>query len=685
MNSLNNQENLLPDGNKVHLSAETTNRPAMPPLAEPPDRFRVERYTLERKAEWNAFLLKGKNTTFFFQRDYMDYHADRFEDYSLMIYCGEELCAMLPANLETPQRVVSHGGLTFGGFIVERSASLVEILELFQAALKYLHEHGILFLEHRRIPPFYNTLPSEELDYAIFLLDAKLIRRDCALVINQQDPLPFRKGRKSEISKAKRFGVTVQEERDYAVFWNQVLIPRLMARYGVKPVHTLEQITLLAERFPENIRQFNAYHEGQVVAGATIYETPTVAHCQYLGVTEQGQKVGALDFLCGWLIRERYAQKKFFDFGICNELQGRAINHGMMDWKEAFGGLTYCHNFYEITCSRHARLETVSNHITPSINKLKSTLLVTTVGSGAGYFLVESALQLGVQTVIAGDTNPAELVYASALVRKYFTLPEAVDPRFAEHMVGLLRENAVKFWIPILDEEIIAAAKIREAHPDLPTFIQAPSAQTAELCFDKLKIAEWLGKNALPTPFTQPIETATWRTEGWFIKPRFGRGSVGTMFCQNEEQFNAVRHESSPLLVQVPAFQPEVTVDAYAPLRGGSLRAICRQRLETKSGVCTKALVYYDQQLEQMSQKLADGLGLRGGFCFQVMADQQGRWVITDINPRLGAGTALSAAVGFDVGSALICDLLEIPYLPYLQQIHSPRHVIRAYREYVTH
>ena len=359
MDNLNNEKNLPLGGRRVDASDRTTDCPVQPPLAESTDRLRVERYAPGRKPEWNAFLLKGKNGTFLFQRDYMDYHADRFEDYSLMIYQGEDLCAMLPANLESLHRVVSHGGLTFGGFIVERSASLVEILDFFHAALKYLREHDILFLEYRRIPSFYHTLPSEELDYALFLLLAKLIRRDCALVVNQQDSLTFRKGRKSEISKAKRFGVTIQEECDYAAFWNQVLIPRLMAKYGVNPVHSLEEITLLAGRFPENIRQFNAYHEGQIVAGATIYETPTVAHCQYLGVTEPGQKVGALDLLCGWLIRERYAHKKFFDFGTCNEQKGRVLNHGMLAWKEAFGGRTCVHSFYELQCANYTLLEDI--------------------------------------------------------------------------------------------------------------------------------------------------------------------------------------------------------------------------------------------------------------------------------------------------------------------------------------
>jgi acetyltransferase-like isoleucine patch superfamily enzyme len=359
MNSLNDQNEPVDDGGKNGPPVEATSQTVISPSAEQPHSLRVERYRPDRKPEWNAFLQKGKNCTFLFQRDYMEYHADRFVDFSLMVYRGAELCALLPANLVDGRKVCSYQGLTYGGFVFDRKASLNDTLECYHATLRYMHENQIQIFELRPIPSFYNSLPSDEVNYALFLLDARLVRRDCALVINQRDSLPLRKGRKSEISKGKRFGVTILEEQDYAPFWNQVLIPRLRAKYGVKPVHTLEEITMLARRFPENIKQLSAYHEGQIVAGATIFETPTVAHCQYLGVTEAGRKIGALDYLCGWLIGERYQNKDYFDFGICNEQQGRVLNHGMLDWKEAFGGRTCCHDFHEISCANYTMLESV--------------------------------------------------------------------------------------------------------------------------------------------------------------------------------------------------------------------------------------------------------------------------------------------------------------------------------------
>ena len=60
--------------------------------------FEIIRYTPDRKDEWDRFVAKSKNGTFLFFRDYMDYHADRFRDHSLMFYLDDNLYALMPAN-----------------------------------------------------------------------------------------------------------------------------------------------------------------------------------------------------------------------------------------------------------------------------------------------------------------------------------------------------------------------------------------------------------------------------------------------------------------------------------------------------------------------------------------------------------------------------------------------------------
>ncbi len=324
-----------------------------------PHIYSVESYTGDRKAVWDTFVGTGKNATFLFLRDYMDYHSDRFEDHSLMIYRGGQLVAVLPANLASDGTVVSHQGLTFGGLVISPEVKLCEVLECFRAGLSYLHDRKVGKLLYKRIPQFYCIHPDDEVAYALFLLDAQLCRRDCAAVVTLTDRLPFQRRRNREIKKACLAGVRVEQDSDFLPFWERLLVPRLERRHGVKPVHTVGEISLLASRFPTHIKQFSAYCADEIVAATTIYETPTVAHAQYSGVSDVGQKIGAYDFLFAWLINECYKDKRYFSFGISNENEGRTLNHGLLDYKEGFGGRCYVHDFYEVATANYPKLEAV--------------------------------------------------------------------------------------------------------------------------------------------------------------------------------------------------------------------------------------------------------------------------------------------------------------------------------------
>lgn len=327
--------------------------PVHPPLASSP--LSVSRYDASCKSDWDRFVACAKNATFMFRRDYMDYHADRLEDCSLIVRRGVQIVGVLPASLSR-DIVVSHAGLTYGGFVLPRDGNLVTAIEVVHAVLLHLEAQAVKQLVYKRMPSFYNTLPDGEIDYVLFLLEARLTRRDCSLVIAAADRLPVSRGRKSKINKGRRAGLSLVEESGFGPFWHEVLEPRLLERFGVRPVHSVDEIRLLAARLPQNIKQFSAYLDDTIVAGVTIYETPTVAHAQYIATTALGEDSCALDCLFDWLISERYEDKVFFDLGICNEDEGRALNHGLLRFKEGFGGRAAPHDFYTIDTGAHSRL-----------------------------------------------------------------------------------------------------------------------------------------------------------------------------------------------------------------------------------------------------------------------------------------------------------------------------------------
>ncbi|WPR70194.1 GNAT family N-acetyltransferase [Flavobacterium sp. NG2] len=323
------------------------------------NQYKVKQYQKEDYKLWNDFISQAKNATFLFHRDFMEYHQDRFEDFSLLVFDKEKLVAVMPAN-RVGAVVHSHQGLTYGGLVYGEDLMLSSVINVFRTLLLYLNEKSIFKCNIKLLPSIYHLKPAEELNYALFLVEAQLIRRDSMSVIDLTQNYSFSKIRKRGIQKAIKNKLVIKEEMDFASFWNSVLIPNLESKHQTKPVHSVEEISQLKRLFPKNIHQFNVYSDNQIVAGTTVFETESSVHCQYISKLEKEGNLGSLDFLYNFLIRERFNSKRFFDFGISNEKQGRKLNEGLSYWKESFGASTIVHDFYEVETSKFYLLENVA-------------------------------------------------------------------------------------------------------------------------------------------------------------------------------------------------------------------------------------------------------------------------------------------------------------------------------------
>lgn len=322
-------------------------------------KYHIQIYKAEFYSTWNNFVAHAKNATFLFHRDFMEYHQDRFEDYSLLIFDEKNhLKAILPAT-KVENTLYSHQGLTYGGLVLNQKTRFQEVIEIVHSVLKFLNENGVSSLQMKQLPTIYHESPSDEMEYLSFILNAKLIRRDSLSVINLETDFEFSSSRAEGIKRGNDFGLEFREEQDFTSFWNQILIPNLAHKHQAKPVHSLEEIMLLKSKFPNNIRQFNIYKEGEIIAGTTVFESDFVAHLQYISADESKNTTGSLDFLHNRLITYTFRNKKYFDFGISNENQGQNINQGLLFWKEGFGARTIVQNFYEIETKNYPLLENV--------------------------------------------------------------------------------------------------------------------------------------------------------------------------------------------------------------------------------------------------------------------------------------------------------------------------------------
>lgn len=306
----------------------------------------IRRYRREDKELWNSFVNKARNATFLFDRNYMDYHADRFDDNSFMFYHKGKLKAVLPANV-AGDTLYSHQGLTYGGLLLDKKATVEDVLECFDSLNSWLRENGISKVVYKALPWIYQQYPSEEDLYALtWKCKAQLISRDISSSIVIDNKLKFAESRKSGIRKALSLNIEVGESNDVDGFWH-VLEDNLGNRYNAKPVHTSSEMKLLMSRFPNNIRLYVAKINGEIVGGTLIYVTPQVVHTQYISASVEGKKHGALDLLFDYIINKVYANCRYFDFGKSTEQGGAYLNEPLIFQKEGFGGRGVCYDWYQ--------------------------------------------------------------------------------------------------------------------------------------------------------------------------------------------------------------------------------------------------------------------------------------------------------------------------------------------------
>lgn len=308
--------------------------------------MKISTYAPDQKSAWDAFVERSKNGLFLFRRDYMEYHADRFEDFSLLFRDESGgLVGLLPASVKDGI-VTSHAGLTFGGVVTDERMKAAAMLELFEALAAYLKEQGVEKLVYKAVPHIYHRISAEEDLYALFRCGARLYRRDISSTVDLGARLPFSKGRKWSVKQALKAGLRVEESREFQDFM-RMEEELLAGKYGVKPTHSGAELEFLASHFPEEIRLFVTRGDGGMMAGVVVYEYRDVAHAQYISATEEGKRSGALDLILDHLINDRYAGRRYFDFGISTERGGHYLNAGLIENKQGFGGRAVVHDFYE--------------------------------------------------------------------------------------------------------------------------------------------------------------------------------------------------------------------------------------------------------------------------------------------------------------------------------------------------
>lgn len=296
----------------------------------------IIKYTTELKKQWDDFVSIAKNGTFLFYRDYMEYHADRFVDYSLMIYSNNKLAALLPANI-VDNTVYSHQGLTFGGMVLSKKYHYKNIIDYLNSINNFLSTNSISKFILKIPPYFYTENLAQDQSLALLRNKQTIVKTSLGVCINSHNyNYPKRCVRKNKLDLYK-----VSFNENLKEYWN-LLEFNLQDKYKSKPVHSLDEIKYLISKFPNNIQLLSLINNENknMEAGAILYLSKHTCKVQYFATSEEGRKNRASDVLYYDIIKNYKDKYQFIDFGTCEE-GNDLINTALLETKEKFGANTF--------------------------------------------------------------------------------------------------------------------------------------------------------------------------------------------------------------------------------------------------------------------------------------------------------------------------------------------------------
>jgi carbamoylphosphate synthase large subunit len=279
------------------------------------------------------------------------------------------------------------------------------------------------------------------------------------------------------------------------------------------------------------------------------------------------------------------------------------------------------------------------------------------------------------------DINPRHLGTTSLLSDHFAQVPVSTSIEFPRCVQEIIERYEVDTYLPLIPKEIEIAARMRDdGRVPANISVMAPPLRASAVCADKLSLVEVLRARSIPIPITA-LASEPFSAVEFFLKPREGVGSRGARSVMATELETLLGGAAENWIVQEPCLAPEVTVDAFHCRESGVCKTVCRERIEVKSGVSTKCRLFPDATLDRYAREIAAALEIQGSFCFQVMRNSSG-WVVTDVNPRPGAGTAMCNVTGNDFFAASFARCWGENVERFFKPLDGERFVTRQYAEF---
>ena len=317
--------------------------------------------------------------------------------------------------------------------------------------------------------------------------------------------------------------------------------------------------------------------------------------------------------------------------------------------------------------------------------KNKKTVLITSVGGGLSFALIESLKQSPRYDYRILGTDTSENVIAKNICDVFSLMPHGNSTIYSESILQLCIEQNVDLVFPCSDPEALALSRDQEIFNGNGIVLACNKYDILNIICDKAQTYEKLTEIDVPTPYwcrtnskesvAAEVEKLLGSTNGAVVKLTSGRGSRGIFVVskdvKNHHYYNHTREiHTSPTdffnillpkmdlseryIVMEKLIGPVCDLDILA-WEGKVIHALSRRRLDS-ARPNDGHIIEANEEVTNFAKKIVAYMNLSWIFDIDFMFSEDGKPRILEINPRASG----SLAVPIVAGVPIFDDLLNI-------------------------
>jgi len=240
---------------------------------------------------------------------------------------------------------------------------------------------------------------------------------------------------------------------------------------------------------------------------------------------------------------------------------------------------------------------------------------------------------------------------------RYVDLPRADQPvEFGKALLSAIERIGINVVLPVRNEDMMLLELLRSKIERLGAKLILSPSVTIAICLDKIKLAAKLEKHDYSVPPTMSPDQ--WRDEvnayPAFAKARYGSGSRLAQIVRTPEELGALSFRHEDIVVQPVLDGQEYTADMFFDQYGKKIQTVVRKRLSASQGQMDIGEIAPLGEVPPEIERFGTSwLGFVGPINVQFFV-KDGKYWITDVNPRFSGGIGLTITSGADFAAYLL-------------------------------